>query len=292
MTRVLVTGGNGFIGAHLVRHILESTDWSVVSLDRLDEASDHAALWKLGAQHKTRLTSVWQDLRSTIHPLPGTPLQQPFDYVLHLAAASHVTRSVTAPLAFVHDNVLGTAHLLEWARVNQPGLQKLLLFSTDEVFGPARDGYAFREDDGFEPNNPYAASKAAAEALGPAWANTYGLPIVITRCTNVYGPNQHPEKFIPFCVGAVERGSVVQIHSRNGVPSSRYYVHVDDVCRAALAVLEKGGSPGARPALRAVRSSREPTTARPALRTRRDQAAEARVEARGDVRRGAAEGGG
>jgi len=241
VTRILVTGGNGFIGAHLVRHLLEGSDWDVVSLDRHDDASNHEALVPLKARYRDRLTIAWRDLRAPIVLTAPDPLSIPFDFVAHLAAASHVTRSIIAPLGFLHDNVMGTAHLLEWARFHQPGLKKLLLFSTDEVFGPAPDGHEFSEFEGFNPNNPYAASKAAAEILGPAWANTWGIPIVRTRCTNIYGSGQHPEKFIPLCVDLISRGATVQIHARNGVPSSRFYVHVDDVCRATLTVLEKGG---------------------------------------------------
>jgi dTDP-D-glucose 4,6-dehydratase len=113
--------------------------------------------------------------------------------------------------------------------------------NTDEVFGPADHGENFDEYSAHTPNNPYAASKAAAEAIIPAWANTYGLPLVVSHCTNVYGPRQHPEKFIPLATKLIRDGSVVQIHARNGVPSSRYYVHVDDVSRAVLTILDRGG---------------------------------------------------
>jgi dTDP-glucose 4,6-dehydratase len=240
--RCLITGGNGFVGAHMVRHVLEATNWDVVSLDRLDEAANHSALAPLVAKYGRRIEPVWRDLRSPIVLTHKDPLYDTFDYVLHLAAASHVTRSILSPLGFLHDNVMGTAHLLEWARFSQPALRKLLLFSTDECYGPAQPGHAYTEDSPFCPNNPYAASKAAAEMLVPAWANTWGLPLVVTRATNIYGAGQHPEKFIPLVVDAVERDAVVQIHARNGVVSSRYYVHVDDVCRGALTALLRGAT--------------------------------------------------
>lgn len=240
MTRVLITGGNGFIGHHLVRHVLETTEWSLVSLDRYDEAANHGALTPLLHRFPGRLNPVYRDLRAPIVLTARDPLYEPFDYCLHLAAASHVTRSILSPLGFLHDNVMGTAHLLEWARYSQPALRKFLYFSTDEVMGPA-SGEPFDEHAAFNPANPYAASKAAAEALIPAWANTWGLPLVVTHCTNCYGPGQHPEKFIPLVVDAVERGATVQIHARQGVVSSRYYVHVDDVCRATMTALLQGG---------------------------------------------------
>jgi dTDP-glucose 4,6-dehydratase len=238
---ILVTGGAGFIGHHLVRYLLEQTAYNVVCLDRLDEAAALDRLAPLIAAHGPRLRSVWHDLRATLNPLASEPLRREFRYVAHLAAGSHVDRSVRDPLGFVLDNVVGTANLLEYVRAHQPAVEKVLYFSTDEVFGPAPAGVTYDEHSPHTPNNPYAAAKAGGEALCPAWANTYGLPIAVTHCTNVYGPGQYGEKFIPLVAGKVLRGETVQIHSRDGVPSSRYYVHVDDVSRAVLTVLERGG---------------------------------------------------
>jgi dTDP-glucose 4,6-dehydratase len=159
-----------------------------------------------------------------------------------LAAASHVTRSVQDPLGFIADNVLGTAHVLEYCRRFMP--RKLLYFSTDEVFGPAPDGVTFDEYSQHAATNPYAASKAAAEALCPAWAITYGVPLCVTHCTNVFGEGQFREKFIPRCIEQIGRGELVQIHARDGVPSSRYYVHAENIASAIVTVLEKGGLMG------------------------------------------------
>ena len=239
MKRILITGAAGFIGRHFTRYVLENTDWSVVMLDRLGEGSDMTAFanWL----HETpgaigRTKAYWHNLRAAVHGGLGTY----FDYIVHLAAGSHVDRSIRDPLGFVADNVTGTAHMLEFARRCE-GLEKFLHFSTDEVFGAASAGKAFDEYDSFHPTNPYAASKAAAEALCPAWANTYGLPIVVTRCTNVVGPGQDSEKFIPSTIGKVASGHTVQIHSRNGISSSRKYIDVADVCAATLRVLTHGG---------------------------------------------------
>lgn len=238
MTRVLLTGGAGFIGRHLSRYILANTDWKITVLDRLGEGSRLAEMFTeaayLEGTHRDRIVFHWHDLRAPLK------LEGAFDYVAHLAAGSHVDRSVKDPLGFVADNVVGTANLLEWIRATQPTIKKVLYFSTDEVFGPA-NGEAFDEYSAHTPNNPYAASKAAAEALIPAWANTYGLPLVVTHCTNVYGPGQDGEKFIPLVTSKVKNGELVQVHSKAGVPSSRYYVHVDDVSRAVLTILQKGG---------------------------------------------------
>ena len=237
MTSVLLTGGVGFIGRNFLRWALESTDWTFVVLDRVDEAANYRDFANVVAHARGRVRCTWFDLKSQI---VGTDFEHDrFNYIVHMAAASHVERSVVHPLEFIADNVVGTAHLLEWARRTQGPDYKLLYFSTDEVYGPASD-VEFDEFSPHCPNNPYAASKAAAEALIPAWANTYGMPLVVTHCTNVYGPGQCPEKFIPLAIEKIRAGAVLQIHTRNGVPCSRYYVHVDDVSRAVHTVLTRG----------------------------------------------------
>lgn len=230
--RVLVTGACGFIGSHLVEHFA-AEGHEVVALDRLDETASLG--WLRGVA-----TPVWHDLRAQIGDGLGlAELAKPFDWICHLAAASDVTRSVRDPLAFVSDNVVGTAHVLEYARRVRP--RKLLYFSTDEVFGPAAEGQLFDPVDRFHATNPYAASKAAAEALMPTWASTYGLPIVVTHCTNVYGPRQHHEKLIPLVIKALRSETTIQVHVVDGREASRRWVHVSDVCRAVSAVLSRGG---------------------------------------------------
>src|SRR6185295_194449 len=229
----------GFIASHLVRYLnRERPDWEIVGIDRLDEAASMARL------HGARIRQIWHDLKAPLRPttLGAETLGCPFDYIAHLAAASHVTRSVKDPLGFLQDNVIGTANALEYARQFTP--KKVLYFSTDEVFGPAPDGVSFSEYDAHFPTNPYAASKAAAEALCPAWAVTYGLPLVVSHCTNVAGEGQHGEKFIPHVIEKVKRDELIQIHARDGVPSSRYYIHAEDVARAIITILEKGGVMG------------------------------------------------
>lgn len=229
MTQVLLTGAAGFIGRHLTRYLLDNTDWEIIALDRLGEGS------KLdGLPLDKRVTFTWHDLRATLGHSGGK-----FRYIIHLAANSHVDRSIRHPELFVQDNVVGTCNLLQYAR-NVDGLEKFLHFSTDEVFG-ASNGLPFDEYDSFHATNPYAASKAAAEALCPAWANTFGLPIVVTRCTNCAGAGQSDEKFIPNTIAKVGRGEMVQIHSRDGTPSTRKYIDVADVCSAVVAVLQRGG---------------------------------------------------
>lgn len=239
MPSVLITGSCGFIASHLIRYLnRERPDWEIVGIDRLDEAASMARL------NGCKIKQIWHDLKAPIRTdaLGCETLHYPFDYIVHMAAASHVTRSVKDPLGFIADNVIGTANVLEYARKFTP--RKLLYFSTDEVFGPAPEGVTFDEYSAHFPNNPYAASKAAAEALCPAWAITYGVPVVVTHCTNVAGEGQHGEKFIPNTISKVASGQTVQIHARDGMPSSRYYVHAEDVSAAILTVLEKGGIMG------------------------------------------------
>jgi dTDP-glucose 4,6-dehydratase len=240
VTTILITGAAGFIGSHLARYILEKTDWNVVSLDRLDEAGDQKRLAPLAEQHGRRLGVVWHDLRSAINPERLRRFGD-FTYVAHLAAGSHVDRSIRDPISFICDNVLGTAHLLEYVRQHQPMCQKSLVFSTDEVNGPAAEGQVFDEHARYWPTNPYAAAKAGGEVLAPAWAEQYGMPLVVTHCSNVYGRHQDHEKYIPLASEKIRSGSVVQVHAKDGKPSSRLYIHVDDVSRAVLTILTRGG---------------------------------------------------
>lgn len=232
---ILITGGAGFIGSHLVRHCLER-GWHVTVLDRLDPAGSYSRLLPL--LPNSWLHVVYHNLRAEIK---HSELNETYDYVAHLAAGSHVDRSTVDPCGYVQDNVLGTANLLEYCR-NHQRQAKILHFSTDEVFGPAEDSAdGFGEHARHEPENHYAATKAGAEALCPAYAHQCGLQIVVTHCCNVYGPLQHAEKFIPIVVRKVLAGETLQIHSRNGKPATRLFLHVDDCCRAALAALERGG---------------------------------------------------
>lgn len=253
--KILVTGGAGFIGHHFIDYLLKRTDWSIVCMDRLDPAGDLNRLSQVGSSlsDKRRLAVCFHDLRAEVNPevaktvLSGNGVfnGSPFDYVVHMAAGSHVTRSVADPIGFVMDNVVGTAHLLDFCR-KVPGALghggKIIYFSTDEVFGPAPPGVSFSEWDRFNPNNPYSAAKAGGEALCSAYANTYGLPIMVTHTTNVFGERQHPEKFIPLLVRKILCRETVQIHAdkTETKSSSRFYTYVDNVSSAVLHLLEHG----------------------------------------------------
>jgi dTDP-glucose 4,6-dehydratase len=235
MTTILISGGAGFLGSHLVNHLLKETDWSVEVWDCLNYSSRDAwRLRKIGAFDSERFRFVNLDLAEFI------ARTQPFDYIVHLAAETHVDNSIKDARLFVRSNIVGTFNLLEYAR-KIPNLKKFLYFSTDEVFGPSPDGDSFHEWSRYNSSNPYSATKAAGEELSMAWENTYKLPVVVSHCCNVFGTMQHPEKFIPKLVTAINGGHRIGIHANEaGESGSRMYVYVGDVVRAICLILEHG----------------------------------------------------
>lgn len=238
MGKVLVTGGAGFIGHHVVEKILKNTQHDVISLDRLDTSGNLNRLYEImqDVAYKNRLTVLWHDLKA---PLNDYLVQQigRVDYILHLAAGSHVDRSIEFPMEFVFDNVVGTGNILDFARLHQKeNLQMFLYFSTDEVFGPAPEGVFYEENDRYNSSNPYSASKAGGEELAVAYENTYKLPIAITHTMNVFGKRQHYEKFIPLCIRKILSGDKIYIHADKtcSIAGSRHYIDADDVADAVL----------------------------------------------------------
>jgi dTDP-glucose 4,6-dehydratase len=157
------------------------------------------------------------------------------DYIAHLAAGSHVDRSIQYPMEFVMDNVVGTVNLLDYAR-NLDHLDMFVYFSTDEIFGPAPEGVAYKENDRYNSTNPYSASKAGGEEMVVAYENTYGLPAIITHTMNVFGERQNPEKYIPMCIKRVRDNQKIIVHSNpeRTQAGSRHYVHARDVADALL----------------------------------------------------------
>ncbi len=236
--RVLITGGAGFIAHHLIGEVLSNTDWEIVSLDRLDYSGNlnrlHDLMLTFDPEIRKRLRIVHHDLKAELNPLIRSEIGE-VDYVLHLAAGSHVDRSIEYPMEFVLDNVVGTCNILEFART-QKNLKRFIYFSTDEVFGPAPDGIKYKENDRYNSTNPYSASKAGGEELAVAYENTYGLPVYITHTMNVFGERQHPEKYIPMCIRRIRDGETVTIHSDSTrtIPGSRHYIHAEDVASAIL----------------------------------------------------------
>lgn len=239
MKNVLITGGAGFISHHLIFYLLKNTDWNIVSLDRLDYSGNlnrlDNILLNLSSEQKARVKVVFHDLKSEINPWIIKEIGE-VDIILHLAAGSHVDRSIDFPMEFVLDNVVGTANILNYARFlnDSKGIESIIYFSTDEVFGPAPNGIDYKENDRYNSTNPYSATKAGGEELAVAYENTYGLPVYITHTMNVFGERQHPEKFIPMCIKRIRDGETVTIHSdkTKKIPGSRHYIHAEDVAEA------------------------------------------------------------
>ena len=244
MKRVLITGGAGFIAHHLIYYLLNKTNWEIISLDRLDYSGNlnrlDNILLELKPEIKSRLKVVYHDLKSDINPWIRKEIGS-VDIILHLAAGSHVDRSIDYPMEFVLDNVVGTANILEYARlINEVNtLDRFIYFSTDEVFGPAPQGVDYKENDRYNSTNPYSATKAGGEELAVAYENTYNMPIYITHTMNVFGERQHPEKFIPMCIKKVRDGETVTIHAdkTKKIPGSRHYIHAEDVAEAIYFIL-------------------------------------------------------
>lgn len=241
--RVLITGGAGFIAHHVIDRILTKTDWHIVSLDRLDISGNLNRLHDMLKIHdpvmiSKRMRIIFHDLKAELNSQIIEDIG-PIDIILHLAAGSHVDRSITYPMEFVQDNVIGTVNILDYARKNLPNLERLVYFSTDEIFGVAPEGVSYKEYDRYNSTNPYSASKAAAEEFCVAYENTYKMPIVVTHTMNVFGERQHPEKFIPSTIQKARDGEKVIIHADPTCThaGTRMYIHARDVAEGLMFIL-------------------------------------------------------
>ena len=232
--RFLVTGGAGFIGSNFIRHVLEHEPRSTVTnLDALTYAGVEATATELGSFDRHNF--ILGDIRDV--DLVDR-LMADHDIVVHFAAESHVDRSIESPALFLDTNVLGTWNLVDAARRHKVG--KFVHVSTDEVYGSIEDGFA-TEDTLLEPSSPYSASKAASDLVARSYAVTFDYPVIVTRCTNNYGPYQFPEKMIPLFVTNILDGIRVPLygHGRN----ERDWLFVEDHC-SAIDLLVDEGEPG------------------------------------------------
>ena len=242
--KILVTGGCGFIGHHFVEHLMKNTDWKVIVLDKLNYASNgFDRLRDINCFDNKRVLILTADFTQEI---PEGVIKEigDIDYIVHMGAETHVDKSIENPEPFIMSNVLGTMHMLNFARKIKESLKWFVYFSTDEVMGPAPRGTYFNEDDTYSCKNPYAATKAGGEQLCIAYENCYKIPLFITRTMNVFGERQNVEKFIPGTVRKVLLGEKATIHAdpTKAIPGSRFYIHARNVASALLFLLEKAKS--------------------------------------------------
>ncbi len=241
--RILLTGGCGFIGSAVIRHLIRDTAHDVVNVDKMTYAASEDALE--AARHDPRHVLVRADICDAAAMSAAFEAHQP-DVVMHLAAESHVDRSIDGPADFIHTNVVGTFVLLEAARRYwsglAPGRRAAFRFhhiSTDEVFGALEDNDPpFTEATPYDPRSPYSASKASSDHLVRAWQHTYGLPTFVSNTTNNYGPWQFPEKLIPLVTLNALEGKELPVYG-DGL-NTRDWLYVDDHAEALVRVLERG----------------------------------------------------
>lgn len=239
---ILITGGCGFIGHHFVEHIFKNTDWNIVIIDRLSYASNgFERLRDTDTLNCTRVKVFTSDL---ILPLSEGLIKEigQIDYIVHMAAETHVDNSIKDPKTFLDNNIQSTYNLLEYARNHLPNLKTFFYFSTDEVFGPALGDTLYKEWDRHKPTNPYSASKSAAEQICIAYENTYKTPLMIVNVMNAFGERQHVEKFIPLCIKKILNDETVYIHSYPDKKTSgtRFYIHGRNIAEAVLFLIKNG----------------------------------------------------
>jgi dTDP-glucose 4,6-dehydratase len=239
---ILITGGAGFIGSAVVRYLIRNTDQRLINVDKLTYAGNRESL-ELVAAHP-RYEFIHADICDA-GAMKQLFIQYRPDAVLHLAAESHVDRSIDSPMAFISTNIVGTYTLLEvaldyWKKLDKNAQAQFRFhhISTDEVFGSLGEGGLFREDSPYQPNSPYSASKAASDHLVRAWHHTYGLPVLITNCSNNYGPYQFPEKLIPLMILNGIEGKPLPVYGKGD--NVRDWLYVEDHVRALQIVLAKG----------------------------------------------------
>ena len=247
MKQILITGGSGFIGSNFVRHTLQHyPGYRIINLDKLTYAGNPGNLTDV--EHNPRYRFVKGDICDSAL-VKQIFAEEQIDTVVHFAAESHVDRSITGPAQFVQTNIFGTFNLLEtaheaWLKAPSPGSDasikgcRFLHVSTDEVYGSLGDTGSFKETTPYDPRSPYSASKASSDHLVSAYYHTYGLPTLITNCSNNYGPYQFPEKLIPLIINNALQGRPLPVYGDG--KNVRDWLYVVDHCEAILTVLHRG----------------------------------------------------
>ena len=227
------------MGHHFVDYVLKNTDWDIVVIDKLSYASHGLdRLRDINALGNARVLVLGCDFSQPLSDGVRREIGE-IDYIMHMGAETHVDRSIENPEPFVMSNVVGTMHLLNFART-LPRLTWFVYFSTDEIFGPAPEGVSYKEWDRYNSANPYSATKAGGEELALAYANTYKLPLFITHTMNIFGDRQYAEKFIPKVIKSLLGGEKVTIHadSTKTQAGKRSWIHAENVSSALLFLLE------------------------------------------------------
>jgi dTDP-glucose 4,6-dehydratase len=234
MRRLLVTGGAGFIGSYFIRWMLDTyrANIHITNIDLLTYAGNMNNLTDM--MGLSNYEFVQGDI--TDSAFVQCVMREHYDVIVHFAAESHVDRSIEGPMSFYHTNVLGTAALLEAAR--KYGVERFIHISTDEVYGSLGRRGSFTELTPLSPNSPYSSSKASSDLAARAYYHTYGLPVIITRCSNNYGPRQYPEKLIPRIVTNALQDIPIPVYGDGG--QIRDWLHVSDHCKAIDLIVHKG----------------------------------------------------
>jgi len=239
--RILLTGGCGFIGSHFIEHVLKNTVWDIVVIDKLSYASyGFERHRKMNIFGNERIKLFTWDLEKEIPVFLRKEIGT-IDYIVHMAAETHVDNSIKDPVPFIQNNIMSTVNTLEYAR-NLENLKIFFYFSTDEVYGPALGETMYTEDARHNPTNPYSASKSGAEGICMAYYNTYRVPVMRVNVMNAFGEMQHFEKFIPKVIKKILAGETVKIHSYPDKQKSgtRFYIHARNIAGAVLFLIENG----------------------------------------------------
>ena len=240
--KIVLTGGCGFIGHHFAEYVHKNTDWDIIIIDKLSYAS--LGLNRLRNNellHSKRVKIFTIDLCNELSEGVIKEIGNNINYIVHMAAETHVDNSIKEPMKVITNNVNSTVNLLEWARTLK-SLEIFFYFSTDEVFGPALGDTLYKEWDRHRPTNPYSASKSAAENICISYENTYKIPLMIVNVMNAFGERQHVEKFIPLCIKKVLNDELVYIHSYPDKKESgtRFYIHAQNIASAVLFLIQNG----------------------------------------------------